>query len=128
MHSVTINIHLPTHLGSGHLLLKCSHLCWAPLNRTAPISNRYSGYATITHPFHPLQGKRFKILSIKKQGKHDIFSLNAEAIGTIAILRDWTDRADPSPYADLVELPILSVEHLFTLSELLSNLDKLSSP
>jgi hypothetical protein len=85
------------------------------------------GYATITHPFHPFQGKRFKILSTKKQADKDIFSLHAEEIGTIAILRDWTDRADLSPYVDLLEQPpILSVEHLFTLSALLSNLDELS--
>ncbi|MCD6056450.1 MAG: hypothetical protein K0R12_1412 [Gammaproteobacteria bacterium] len=99
----------------------------APLNRTAHISNRYSGYATITHPFHSLQGKRLKILSTKKQSKHDVFSLHAEGIGTVAVLRDWTDRADPSPYLDwLKRAPILSVEHLFTLSELLNDLDKFS--
>ena len=45
-----------------------------------------------------MQGKRFKILSTKKQGQQDIFSLTAEGIGIIAALRDWTDRADPSPY------------------------------
>ncbi len=99
-----------------------------PLKSTTHISNRYSGYATITHPFHPLQSKRFKILSTKRQGKHDIFSLNAEGIGIIAVLRDWTDRADPSPYVDLLEQPpILSVEHLLALSELLSDLDKFPS-
>ena len=72
-----------------------------------------------------MQGKRFKILSTKKQGKQDIFSLTAEGIGIIAALRDWTDRADPSPYVDLLEQPpILSVEHLITLSDLFSDLDE----
>jgi hypothetical protein len=75
-----------------------------------------------------LQGNLFKILSTKKQGKHDIFSLHAEGIGIIAVLRDWTDRADPSPYVDLLEQPpILSVEHLLTLLELLGDLDKFPS-
>ena len=98
---------------------------YTPLKSTTHISNRYSGYATITHPFHPLQGKRLKILSTRKQGKQDIFSLTAEGIGIIAVLRDWTDRADPSPYVDLLEQPpILSVEHLITLSDLFSDLDE----
>ncbi|MDP4156770.1 MAG: DUF5372 family protein, partial [Bacillota bacterium] len=100
----------------------------APLKCTAHISNRYSGYVTITHPFHPLQGKQFKILSTKKQGKQDIFSLTAEGIGIVAVLRDWTDKADPSPYVDLLEQPpILSAEHLITLSKFLSELDERSS-
>ncbi|MBX3710239.1 MAG: hypothetical protein KF702_10940 [Gammaproteobacteria bacterium] len=72
-----------------------------------------------------MQGKQFKILSTKKQGKQDIFSLTTEGIGIIAALRDWTDRVDPSPYVDLLEQPpILSVEHLITLSDLFSDLDE----
>ena len=72
-----------------------------------------------------MHGKRFKILSTKKQGKQDIFSLTAEGTGIIAALRDWTDRADPSPCVDLLDQPpILSVEHLLIVSELLRDLDK----
>lgn len=72
-----------------------------------------------------MQGKQLKILSTKEQGKQDIFSLTAEGVGIIAVLRDWTDRADPSPYVDLLEQPpILSIEHLITLSDLLSDLDE----
>jgi hypothetical protein len=72
-----------------------------------------------------MQGIQFKILSTKKQADKDIFSLYAEGIGNIAVLRDWTDRADLSPYVDLLEHPpILSIEHLFSLIDLLSHLDK----
>jgi len=81
------------------------------------------GYATITHPFHPLKGQRLKILSTRKVGERDIFSLRTEAADAIAVTRDWTDRADPSLYAGLLdEEPILSVVHLISLAELLSKL------
>jgi hypothetical protein len=47
-------------------------------------------------------------------------------MGTIAIARDWTDKADPGLYADLLEKPpILSVAHLVSLSELLYQLDSI---
>jgi hypothetical protein len=102
----------------------------ARLNRTTHISNRYSGYVTITHPFHPLQGQRLKILSSRKWGEKDIFSLQTETMGTITIARDWTDKADPGLYTGLLALstqaPILSVSHLISLSELLYQLDSIS--
>ncbi len=97
------------------------------LNRTTHISNRYLGYVTITHPFHPLQGQRLEILSTRKWGEKDIFSLQTEAMGTIAVARDWTDKTDPGFYAELLEQePILSVAHLVSLSELLNQLDSIS--
>lgn len=99
----------------------------ARLNRTTHISNRYSGYVTITHPFHPLQGQQLKIISTRKWDGRDIFSLQTEAMGSIAISRDWTDKADPGLYADLLDQePILSVAHLVSLSELLHQLDSIS--
>jgi hypothetical protein len=44
-------------------------------------------------------------------------------MGTIAVMRDWTDKADPGFYADVLDQPpILSITHLILLSELLSTL------
>lgn len=41
-------------------------------------------------------------------------------MGTITVMRDWTDKADPGFYADVLEKsPILSISHLISLSELL---------
>lgn len=48
-------------------------------------------------------------------------------MGTIAIARDWTDKADPGLYSELLEQePILSLAHLVLLSELLYQLDSIS--
>jgi hypothetical protein len=74
-----------------------------------------------------LQGQRLKIIATRKWDGKDIFSLQTEAMGSIAIARDWTDKADPGLYADLLDQkPILSVAHLISLSELLYQLDSIS--
>ena len=56
--------------------------------------------------------------------ERDILSVQAETIGTIAVPRDWTDKADPSPYAESDKQPILSIVHLLLLSEILQQMDK----
>ena len=124
---VEISAHIPSPV-SWRLQAEPAYLLHTTqLNRTTHISNRYSGYVTITHPFHPLQGQRLKILSTKKWGEKDIFSLQTEEMGTIAIARDWTDKADPGPYSEWLEQePILSLTHLVSLSELLYELDSIS--
>ncbi|MBA8757561.1 hypothetical protein HCR18_00185 [Wolbachia pipientis] len=88
-------------------------------------SSQYSGYTTITHPFHPWNGQRFQILSTKNFKNRDIFSLRTLTCGTIGIPRDWTDKADPNPYQTLTDLsPILSFSHLQQLVKLVTNLDQ----
>jgi hypothetical protein len=97
----------------------------AQLELTALKSNKYSGWTTITHPFHPLSGKRFEILSTKTFNKRDILSLKAPGhrTGIIAIPRDWTDKADPDPYLCLSSSPpILSFIHLQHLADLVNML------
>ncbi|APR97795.1 DUF5372 family protein [Wolbachia endosymbiont of Folsomia candida] len=102
------------------MYLGCS---WLEL--TAPKSSRYSGYATITHPFHPWKGKSFQILSTKNFNNRDIFSLKTLTRGTVGIPRDWTDKADPNLYQTLTDLsPILSFSHLQQLVKLVTNLDQ----
>lgn len=97
---------------------------YSQLELTALKSNKYSGYATITHPFHPLKGECFQILSTKNFNNKDILSLKT-LYGAIAIPRDWTDKANPNPYQALTNLsPTLSFFHLQQLVELLTNLDK----
>lgn len=89
---------------------------------TALKSSQYSGYTTITHPFHPWKGQRFQILSTKNFKNRDIFSLRTLTCGTIGIPRDWTDKADPQALTDLS--PILSFSHLQQLVKLITNLDQ----
>ena len=60
-------------------------------------------------------------------GDRDVFSLQTENMDSIVVARDWTDRADPGIYANLLEQePILSFTHLISLSELLYKLDNIS--
>ena len=78
------------------------------------------GYATITHPFHPLRGDRLKVLSSKTFNSRDILSLQNLSGRIVAIPREWTDKADPHPYHSLTSpLPILSFTHLQQLAELI---------
>lgn len=63
------------------------------------------GWATVTHPFHPLLGKRFLVLKTRRTSGQVILSLFAEGHGTIALPREWTDQAPPSPYTAVLPAP-----------------------
>ena len=77
------------------------------------------GWATVTHPFHPLLGKRFLILKMRKVRGREVLSLFDEQNGTVTLLREWTDQALPSPYASVLkQAPILQVDCLLKLQEL----------
>jgi Family of unknown function (DUF5372) len=69
-----------------------------------------------------LKGQRFKILSNKTLNNRDILSLQTltQGTGTVALPREWTDKADPTPYQDTTndEVPILSYLHLQKLADL----------
>ncbi len=76
------------------------------------------GWATVTHPFHPLSGKRFLILKARKVGGREILSLFDEGNGTITLPREWTDQARPSLYISVLEpAPILDAACLLQLQE-----------
>lgn len=77
--------------------------------------------AEITHPFHPLRGQRFPVLKSRKLEQRDVLSLKGSHRGTIIVLRDWTDKADPNPYyCQDAPLPILSFENLCAVSDLMT--------
>jgi hypothetical protein len=63
------------------------------------------GWATITHPFHPLSGKRFQVLKRRRIGGREVLSLFDEGRGTVTVPRDWTDQAAPSLYTSGSESP-----------------------
>ena len=96
----------------------------ARLQLTALKSNKTLGSATITHPFHPLHGKNFPILSIKKIGDNEIFSLAVSMYGAFTIPKEWTDQANPNLYEFLSNKSILSVFHLEKLTELINELNE----
>jgi len=69
--------------------------------RTALDSKSHLGWAEICHPFHPLRGQRFQVLKERRTAGIDTFLLRDPDQGTFSIVREWTDRADPSPYGAL---------------------------
>jgi len=83
------------------------------------------GWATITHPFHPLHGRRFEILKTRKVSGIETLILRHPEKGSHAILREWTDQEAPA-LCDLLNLPLskLNVELLPELAELLRLLEE----
>lgn len=74
---------------------------------------------TITHPFHPLCGRKFEILTTREYQGQDIFSLKSDQQGAFGIPREWTDRADPCPYNDLdIPPPLFALHALIELVEM----------
>ncbi|MBN2661794.1 MAG: hypothetical protein JXR54_11050 [Tannerellaceae bacterium] len=93
--------------------------------QTTYLSNEQLDWIEITHPFHPLYGKRFQLLKTRHIGGQDIFSVKYSGPGTLAIPRDWTDRANPSIYADLeINAPVHSHINLLALAALIELLNK----
>ena len=85
------------------------------------------GSAEITHPFHPLRGRRFVVLKIRKVSGIELLSLRDADLGSFAIAREWTDWAVPERAADFQPPLILTAEGLVALAEQLAVLSKDSS-
>lgn len=65
------------------------------------------------------------VLKTRRIGGREVLSLFAEGHGTVALPREWTDQAPPSPEATLLEPPpILHAPCLLQLRELLQRVRK----
>jgi hypothetical protein len=49
------------------------------------------GWATITHPFHPLRNQRFEVLKTRRVAGVDTLILRHPDRGSYAVSREWTD-------------------------------------
>src|ERR1019366_9107107 len=58
-------------------------------------ANRSGASATVTHPFHPLRGRTFEVLKVRRLSGQEMLSLRHPNLGSIAMPRDWTDWAPP---------------------------------
>src|SRR5579864_8993529 len=67
--------------------------------RTALLSNQPLGSAEVVHPFHPLRGKRFVVLKIRRVAGIERLSLRDPILGSFAMPREWTDWASPDERA-----------------------------
>ena len=81
------------------------------------------GWVTITHPFHPFRGQRFRVLKLRKVGGQDTLILQGTYRGTFAVSREWTDRADPLVSAQAgLPAPLLCFRSLLMLVELIDGI------
>jgi hypothetical protein len=84
------------------------------------------GWAEIRHPYHPLRGQQFRVLKQKRLAGVDTLILREWERGSFSVVREWTDWADPSPYAAL-GLPERRLDAT-SLFELVDLVDQLSNP
>ena len=84
--------------------------------QTALVNYSPLGWAEISHPFHPLRGRRFEVLKKRRIAGVDTLILRELERGTLSIPREWTDWADPTPYDSLTLPPHrLAADCLFEL-------------
>ncbi len=74
----------------------------------------------MTHPFHPLRGRRFLVLKVRRVGGREVLSLFDELSGSITLPREWTDQSPPSMLSAVLssESLILHPACLLQLQEL----------
>jgi len=99
--------------------------------QTALVPYSSLGWAEISHPFHPLRGRRFEVLKKRRRAGVDTLILRELERGTLSIPREWTDWADPSPYNSFTQpSQRLAADCLFELVALLEALaaSSLSAP
>jgi hypothetical protein len=80
-------------------MVGCESLASPRPRRTALLSNQPLGSAEVVHPFHPLRGKRFDVLKIRRVAGIERLSLRDPILGSFAMPREWTDWASPEERA-----------------------------
>ena len=82
------------------------------------------GWAEVCHPFHPLKGQRFPVLKTRRLSGRETLILQEPRRGSLSVLREWTDWADPSA----ASMPSgttarrFSIDPLLELVELVQNI------
>jgi len=82
-----------------------------------------SEWAEISHPFHPLRGKRFLVLRRRKCGGQEILTLKDPTRGPFCVPLAWTDLSQPTEKEGPKE-PLLDFHKLLELATLISSLKK----
>src|SRR5208282_2803515 len=75
---------------------KCSVIPSSDCRRsgqTALVHRSPLGWAEISHPFHPLRGRRFEVLKKRRVAGVDTLILGELERGTFSVPREWTDWA-----------------------------------
>jgi hypothetical protein len=93
--------------------------------RTAHCAGESSGWAIITHPFHPRRGERFQVLKARRYYGQATLILEGGECGNFSILEDWTDKAVPTSAG---AARLLSVAALLELVQLVQQLKASGGP
>src|SRR5262245_49805355 len=85
---------------------------------SAASSNDRSGFVVVTHPFHPLNGRRLEVLFVKRRGDAVVFVCSGGLGGQMTLPLAWTDRGE-APVA--YRLCVDGLAALDTLVKMLEN-------
>jgi hypothetical protein len=87
------------------------------------LDSTLSGFAKITHPFHPFHGQRFPVLKKRRVSGIDTLILQGSCLGTFAVPQEWTDKGNPPVYKPRnTNPPFLDFRCLLDLRQLLKKL------
>jgi len=92
------------------------------LKQTALVLNDHSEWVTITHPFHPLHGRKFAVLKERLVGNVSTVVLHGSSQGTFAVPCEWTDKL-----AGWEHPTVFDASKLLQLRELVSEISKKKS-
>ena len=93
--------------------------------RTTPEHNSSLGWATITHPFHPLSQQQFSVLKRRRVSGVQTLIIRHPDRGSFAVAEEWTDWGQPSTAGDAeFQNTLLEFESLLELADLVKQLLK----
>ena len=74
----------------------------------------------ITHPFHPLHGRRFSVLQIRRVSGVATLSMRHADLGSFAVPQEWTDWGAPQePNAITLVIDAIGLCELTTIVDFL---------
>ena len=92
---------------------------WCPRLAHNPVSHRTSsGSLVVTHPFHPLKGRRLSILFERKRPEGLLYVCEGGPLGTVGLPVAWTSLSEPAAGRPL------TIEVLVELAALVKALKK----
>jgi len=94
-----------------------------PLSSTAPDSNGAARRLRITHPFHPLCGREFEIVTYRMNWGDERVYVRAQDDELLSLPITWTTLGESSPFVEIAAgRSLFRFEELLELSQLLAQL------
>ncbi|WP_164826811.1 DUF5372 family protein, partial [Paenibacillus alginolyticus] len=82
--------------------------------QNAHLVNSHLGMVTISHPFHPLQGQSFSLLSIREVNGLRRYSLQTDT-GVVCVPETWTNHHAPITLPPSLSFDLLTLKELAQL-------------